>query len=146
MNFFIKKCVWLPTIFHAKFKFTLYISIRILGIFKKNLEIRGSCLSCQLNIFRNKVANSKWYVQETSCQHHVCRDCQGGRKSLTPSCSWCKDYSKYTENPQLKILLQSYRSLCSYIKVIICFHLWDVRGNERARSLLKWHRFVRIDI
>ncbi|XP_012278527.1 E3 ubiquitin-protein ligase MSL2 [Orussus abietinus] len=52
---------------------------------------------------------------ETSCQHHVCRGCRGGRKKLKPSCGWCKDYEKYVENVQLRILLQCYKKLCEYL-------------------------------
>lgn len=50
-----------------------------------------------------------------SCQHHVCRACRGGRKKLKPSCSWCKDYDSYAENVLLRILLQCYKKLCTYI-------------------------------
>ena len=35
---------------------------------------------------------------------------------LKPSCSWCKDYSKFIENIQLRILLQCYKRLAIYIK------------------------------
>ena len=52
---------------------------------------------------------------ETNCQHHVCRTCIGGKKKLKPSCSWCKDYDKYIQNVQLRILLQCYKKLCEYI-------------------------------
>ena len=52
---------------------------------------------------------------ETNCQHHVCRTCRGGRKKLKPSCGWCKDYDKYIENVQLRILLQCYKKLCEYL-------------------------------
>jgi male-specific lethal 2 len=52
---------------------------------------------------------------ETNCQHHVCKSCKGGKKKLKPSCSWCKDYEKYVENVQLRILLQCYKKLCEYI-------------------------------
>lgn len=52
---------------------------------------------------------------ETNCQHHVCRTCKGGKKKLKPSCSWCKNYDKYYENVQLRILLQCYKKLCEYI-------------------------------
>lgn len=52
---------------------------------------------------------------ETNCQHHVCKSCKGGKKKLKPSCSWCKDYEKYIENVQLRILLQCYKKLCEYI-------------------------------
>lgn len=52
-----------------------------------------------------------------SCQHHVCRACRGGRKKLKPSCSWCKDCKDdaYAENVLLRILLQCYKKLCTYI-------------------------------
>lgn len=50
----------------------------------------------------------------SSCQHHVCKKCKGGRKKLKPSCSWCKDYENYAENLQLRILLQCYKKLCEY--------------------------------
>lgn len=52
---------------------------------------------------------------ESNCQHHVCRSCKGGRKKLRSTCSWCKDYSKYIENVQLRTLLQCYKKLCQYI-------------------------------
>ncbi|XP_053213300.1 rhoGEF domain-containing protein gxcJ-like [Panonychus citri] len=31
----------------------------------------------------------------SSCQHHVCKSCVGGKMRLKPSCSWCKDHSNY---------------------------------------------------
>lgn len=51
-----------------------------------------------------------------SCQHHVCRSCIGGKMRLKPSCSWCKDYSKFIENIQLRLVLQCYKRLALYIK------------------------------
>lgn len=53
--------------------------------------------------------------KETNCQHHVCRMCRGGRKKLKPTCMWCKDYTRYDENLQLRILLQCYKKLCEYV-------------------------------
>ena len=55
-------------------------------------------------------------------------------KKLRPTCSWwvfeqlcdfkslnlsqrCKDYSKYSENVQLRILLENYKKLCGLIKI-----------------------------
>ncbi|XP_022190232.1 E3 ubiquitin-protein ligase MSL2 [Nilaparvata lugens] len=52
---------------------------------------------------------------ESNCQHHVCKSCKGRKKNLKPSCSWCKDYDKYIENIQIRILLQCYKSLCEYL-------------------------------
>lgn len=34
---------------------------------------------------------------------------------LKPSCSWCKDYSRFQENRQLSLLVRCYRRLCVYI-------------------------------
>lgn len=59
---------------------------------------------------------------ETNCQHHVCKSCKGGKKKLKPSCSWCKDYEKYVENVQLRILLQCYKKLCEYIRSTSIFN------------------------
>lgn len=53
---------------------------------------------------------------ELNCQHHVCRGCVGERKKLKPSCGSCKDYNRYVENTQLRMLLQCYKSICEYIK------------------------------
>lgn len=53
--------------------------------------------------------------KDTNCQHHVCRMCRGGRKKLKPTCLWCKDYTQYEENLQLRILLQCYKKLCEYV-------------------------------
>ncbi|XP_072034001.1 uncharacterized protein [Amphiura filiformis] len=51
----------------------------------------------------------------STCQHHVCKGCIGGKMLLKPSCSWCKDYSLFAENKQLQILLSCYKKLCEYI-------------------------------
>lgn len=52
---------------------------------------------------------------DSSCQHYVCRGCKGQRMQLKPSCSWCKDYSRFEENRQLSLLVHCYRKLCLYI-------------------------------
>ncbi|XP_023319646.1 E3 ubiquitin-protein ligase MSL2 isoform X2 [Eurytemora carolleeae] len=70
-----------------------------------------SCTVCE------HLLTEPYTPEESSCQHHVCKGCRGGVKVLRPSCSWCKDYSLYTENVQLRLLIQSYRKLCSLIKV-----------------------------
>uniref|UniRef100_A0A6B2EAX5 Putative e3 ubiquitin-protein ligase msl2 n=1 Tax=Phlebotomus kandelakii TaxID=1109342 RepID=A0A6B2EAX5_9DIPT len=56
------------------------------------------------------------YSPDSPCQHHECKTCIGGRKNLKPSCTWCREYQKYEENVQLRILLQCYKSLCEHIK------------------------------
>lgn len=49
------------------------------------------------------------------CQHHVCRQCFGGRKNLKPTCSSCRSYDAYNPNPQLRTLLQCYKNFCNLI-------------------------------
>ena len=44
--------------------------------------------------------------EETSYEHHVCKSCKGGVMTLKSTCSLCKDYTKYNENVQLRILIQ----------------------------------------
>ncbi|XP_017883437.1 E3 ubiquitin-protein ligase MSL2 isoform X2 [Ceratina calcarata] len=78
---------------------------------------------------------------ETNCQHHVCRGCRGGRKKLKPSCGWCKDYDKYVENVQLRILLQCYKKLCEYLtntniyrSLILSVSSSNKTGNNNATA------------
>ncbi|CAG2067945.1 unnamed protein product, partial [Timema podura] len=78
---------------------------------------------------------------ETNCQHHVCRSCKGGRKKLKPSCSWCKNYDKYIENVQLRILLQCYKKLCEYVTSTSIFAMLGIHSvgctNTSHTSSLK---------
>ena len=59
-----------------------------------------SCTVCDLLLVE------PYTPEETICEHHVCKSCKGGVKTLKPTCSWCKDYTKYSENVQLRILIQ----------------------------------------
>ena len=34
---------------------------------------------------------------------------------LKPSCSWCKQHDQFVENPQLKIVVQCFKTLCQYL-------------------------------
>lgn len=49
------------------------------------------------------------------CPHHLCRKCKGGRKKIKPACTFCKDCDDYTENLQLRTLLQCYKRMCMYL-------------------------------
>jgi len=72
--------------------------------------------------------------EETSCEHHVCKSCKGGVKTLRPTCSWCKDYSKYSENVQLRILIQNYKKLCGLLKIN---RMWGhiIRNGEQGQHV-----------
>ncbi|KAM6900798.1 E3 ubiquitin-protein ligase MSL2-like [Xenentodon cancila] len=78
---------------------------RLLPFFRQSL----SCLVCG-NLLQDPIAPTN-----SSCQHYVCRGCKGQRMQLKPSCSWCKDYTRFEENRQLSLLVHCYRKLCLYI-------------------------------
>lgn len=68
-----------------------------------------SCYVCT-KILSNPIGPS-----DNVCRHFVCKKCRGGKMKLKPSCSWCKDHSKFEENLLLKILVTSFIKLCEYI-------------------------------
>lgn len=70
------------------------------------------------------------YSPESSCQHHVCKSCRGRKKRLKPSCSWCKCYNSYSENVQLRILLQCYKKLNEYLVGTAVFR--KLKSNETS--------------
>lgn len=70
----------------------------------------------------------------SSCQHHICKGCIGGRMRLKPSCSFCKDHSKFVEDTQLRILLQSYRSLCQYVNSTDIPNKWGTMAVSLSNS------------
>ncbi|XP_068565645.1 E3 ubiquitin-protein ligase MSL2-like isoform X2 [Cebidichthys violaceus] len=78
---------------------------KLLPFFRQSV----SCLVCG-NLLQDPIAPT-----DSSCQHYVCRGCKGQRMQLKPSCSWCKDYSRFEENRQLSLLVHCYRKLCLYI-------------------------------
>lgn len=85
--------------------------------------------------------------KETNCQHHVCRMCRGGRKKLKPTCMWCKDYTNYDENLQLRILLQCYKKLCEYvISTAIYITLIEQATNSTAEGDLNTGTTSLIDL
>lgn len=50
---------------------------------------------------------------------------------LKPSCSFCKDHSKFIENTQLRILLQCYKRLCDFVNSSDIPNKW---GNLNATA------------
>ena len=48
---------------------------------------------------------------------------------MKPACSWCKDYSKYFENVQLRILIQNYKKLCGLIKITGLWRTMESQGE-----------------
>jgi len=86
-----------------------------------------SCTVCE------RLLSEPYTPEETSCQHHVCNGCRGGTKVIR--CSWCKDYTKYAENVQIRILLQSYRKLCALMKVTRLYSMIS-DNKEHGQTLI----------
>ena len=78
------------------------------------------------------------YSPDSTCQHHVCKACRGGKKKLKPSCSWCKSYETYVENVQLRILLQCYKKLNEYLASTLIYRkLMLIASNGGTNGLLE---------
>lgn len=52
---------------------------------------------------------------ETKCQHHVCKECIGGKMRIKPACGWCNDFDLFVDKPELRTLVMCYKKLCEYI-------------------------------
>jgi len=90
-----------------------------------------SCTVC------DKLLIEPYTPTESSCQHHVCKSCRGGKKRLKPSCSWCKNYECYIENVQLRILLQCYKKLSEYLSSTSIYKkLTQISTNGGTNGLL----------
>ncbi|XP_068437441.1 E3 ubiquitin-protein ligase MSL2b [Clinocottus analis] len=101
---------------------------KLLPFFRQSL----SCLVCG-DLLQDPIAPT-----DSACQHYVCRGCRGRRMQLKPSCSWCKDYSRFQENRQLSLLVRCYRKLCLYItQSPLAAHIADAAGDSpELRAIL----------
>ncbi|KAK2140950.1 hypothetical protein LSH36_1199g00003 [Paralvinella palmiformis] len=68
-----------------------------------------SCCVC------SKVLHIPMGLPDSPCQHHVCKECIGGKMRFKPTCSWCKDSSQYVENSILRTVIQCFKKLCEYL-------------------------------
>ncbi|XP_060949966.1 E3 ubiquitin-protein ligase MSL2-like [Limanda limanda] len=94
---------------------------RLLPFLRQSL----SCLVCG-DLLSDPIAPT-----DSSCQHYVCRGCKGQRMQLKPSCSWCKDYSRFQENRQLSLLVRCYRKLLLYISTSpLAAHIASAAGDS----------------
>lgn len=66
------------------------------------------------------------------CQHHICESCRGGKMRLRPGCGWCKDHSLYEENIQLRIIIQCYKQLCTFLASLDLLSILDGEIDKNA--------------
>ena len=93
----------------------------------RTLPILRNSLSCTVC---ESLLVEPYTPEDTDCEHHVCKGCKGGNKVMKPACSWCKDYSKYFENVQLRILIQNYKKLCGLIKITRLWNIIEKQGDQ----------------
>ncbi|XP_064456619.1 E3 ubiquitin-protein ligase MSL2-like [Ornithodoros turicata] len=61
----------------------------------------------------------------SSCQHSVCKGCVGKKMRLKPTCPCSKNYGRFAENVQLRVLLQCYKKFCDYLSTSALGRKWD---------------------
>lgn len=76
------------------------------------------------------------------CPHHLCRKCKGGRKKIKPACTHCKDCDDYTENLQLRTLLQCYKRMCMYLINSDIYKNIETQVNYLSNSNLERGNFL----
>lgn len=54
--------------------------------------------------------------QNKSCQHRVCLDCIGIKRSSTIDCKMCSDYTLFEKSQSTKLLLNCFRELCELVR------------------------------
>lgn len=50
-----------------------------------------------------------------SCQHRVCLDCIGKKRSTPTNCQMCSDYTLFEKSHQTKLLLRCFQELCELV-------------------------------
>jgi hypothetical protein len=51
-----------------------------------------------------------------SCQHRVCLDCIGKKRSTPTNCKMCSDYTLFEKSQQTKLLLRCFQDLCELVQ------------------------------
>ena len=89
-----------------------------------------SCCVCT-NILKNPMG-----PPTTVCQHHVCKDCLGGKMRLKPACGWCNEFDTFEEKPVLKVTVECFRKLCEYLANSPLAETFGNTANGGANNIL----------
>lgn len=70
------------------------------------------CKSCN-SILSDPVIPKKHHF---SCQHRVCLDCIGKKRSTPINCKMCCDYTLFEKSHQTKLLIKCFKELCELVQ------------------------------
>lgn len=80
------------------------------GSFRKLYE-SVLCKACE-SILCEPVIPKKHHF---SCQHRVCLDCIGKKRSAPTNCKMCSDFTLFEKSHQTKLLLRCFQELCELV-------------------------------
>lgn len=70
------------------------------------------CKSCE-SLLIDPVIPKKHHF---SCQHRVCLDCIGKKRTMPTNCKMCSDYTLFEKSNQTKLLLNLFQQLCELVQ------------------------------
>lgn len=85
-----------------------------------------TCINCN-NLLIEPVIPKK---QHFSCQHRVCLDCIGKKRSAPTSCKMCSDYTLFEKCHSTKLLLRCFQELCELVKSCWIYEYVQRRTNH----------------
>jgi zinc RING finger of MSL2 len=77
----------------------------------RNLYESCLCFSCK-KLLVDPVVPKKHHF---SCQHRVCLDCIGKKRSTPTNCKMCSDYTLFEKSHQTKLILRCFKELCELV-------------------------------
>jgi zinc RING finger of MSL2 len=84
------------------------------------------CCSCK-KLLVDPVAPKKHHF---SCQHRVCLDCIGKKRSTPTNCKMCSDYTLFEKSHQTKLILRCFQELCELVNSSWIYDFVQRRTNH----------------
>lgn len=84
------------------------------------------CKACDL-ILSDPVIPKKHHL---SCQHRVCLDCIGKKRSTPINCKMCCDYTLFEKSHQTKLLIKCFKELCELVHTSWIYDYIQRRTNH----------------
>lgn len=80
--------------------------------------------------------------QHFSCQHRVCLDCIGKKRSAPSNCRMCSDYTLFEKSHSTKLLIRCFQELCELVRSSWIYDYLQRRtnhdtGQREAPSLIE---------
>lgn len=76
-------------------------------------QFYSELICCACNQLLNEPVIPKKRFQ--SCQHRVCLDCIGKKRSVPTNCKMCSDYTLFEKSHQTKLILRCFQELCELV-------------------------------